>query len=202
MPKNPDEKRSRILEVAKRRFSHYGLAKTTMAEIAKDLAFSKALLYYYFPDKNSLYVAVIEDVMDELDVDIRSLISTKIKVDDAISIFLEQRVESLKKYFYIIEYTFLISKDVNEDISKVIFNTFNCQKEIVKTILSNGIQNNELQDMDVEENASIFLHACSGMRYLVMKDLKNYFAPEKEEFIAVLGYQKKLAHMFIHGLKK
>ena len=56
MPKNPDEKRSRILEVAKRRFSHYGLAKTTMAEIAKDLAFSKALLYYYFPCYKEVYL--------------------------------------------------------------------------------------------------------------------------------------------------
>lgn len=54
MPKNADEKRVKILDVAKKRFAHYGLAKTTMAEIAKDLAFSKALLYYYFPDKNSL----------------------------------------------------------------------------------------------------------------------------------------------------
>ncbi|HBI89157.1 MAG TPA: TetR/AcrR family transcriptional regulator, partial [Sphingobacterium sp.] len=54
---NADVKRIKILEAATRRFAHFGMAKTTMSEIAKDLNFSKALLYYYFPDKNSLYSA-------------------------------------------------------------------------------------------------------------------------------------------------
>jgi TetR/AcrR family transcriptional repressor of mexJK operon len=45
---NADVKRIKILEAATRRFAHFGMAKTTMSEIAKDLNFSKALLYYYF----------------------------------------------------------------------------------------------------------------------------------------------------------
>ena len=51
MAKNADVKRQKILEAARRRFAHYGMAKTTMAEIAQDLSFSKALLYYYFQIK-------------------------------------------------------------------------------------------------------------------------------------------------------
>lgn len=53
---NQDKKRILIIEAALKRFAHYGLSKTTMTEIAKDISFSKALLYYYFPDKLSLYV--------------------------------------------------------------------------------------------------------------------------------------------------
>ena len=63
---NADVKRIKILEAATRRFAHFGMAKTTMSEIAKDLNFSKALLYYYFPDKNSLYSAVFEYVIDKM----------------------------------------------------------------------------------------------------------------------------------------
>ena len=37
MSKNVDEKKFIILEAAKKRFAHFGMAKTTMAEIAKDL---------------------------------------------------------------------------------------------------------------------------------------------------------------------
>src|SRR5687768_4545727 len=54
-----DIKREKILEAAYQRFLHYGYSKTTMNEIAGDLSFSKALLYYYFPDKSQLYVAVM-----------------------------------------------------------------------------------------------------------------------------------------------
>ena len=54
-----DVKRDRILEAAHLRFLHYGYSKTTMNDIANDLSFSKALLYYYFPDKSEVYTAVM-----------------------------------------------------------------------------------------------------------------------------------------------
>src|SRR5580704_9120779 len=60
-----DVKKEKILEAAHHRFLHYGYSKTTMNEIAGDLSMSKALLYYYFPDKSQLYVAVMRKVADE-----------------------------------------------------------------------------------------------------------------------------------------
>ncbi|HEX9062246.1 MAG TPA: TetR/AcrR family transcriptional regulator, partial [Clostridia bacterium] len=53
-----DIKREKILEAAYEQFLHYGYSKTTMNEIAGSLSLSKALLYYYFPDKSQLYIAV------------------------------------------------------------------------------------------------------------------------------------------------
>jgi AcrR family transcriptional regulator len=54
-PPEPQEtKKTQILDAAYKRFSHYGYSKTTMKEIASDLSMSKALLYYYFPDKSQL----------------------------------------------------------------------------------------------------------------------------------------------------
>ena len=54
------DKISNILSAAQKRFGLYGLEKTTMKEIASDLGVSKASLYYYFPDKESLLKAVVE----------------------------------------------------------------------------------------------------------------------------------------------
>src|ERR1700733_14021802 len=60
-----DVKKEKILEAAHHRFLHFGYSKTTMNEIAGDLSMSKALLYYYFPDKSQLYVAVMRKVAGE-----------------------------------------------------------------------------------------------------------------------------------------
>src|ERR1700744_4039399 len=60
-----DIKKEKILEAAYQRFLHYGYSKTTMNEIAGDLSLSKALLYYYFPDKSQLYVAVMRKLAGE-----------------------------------------------------------------------------------------------------------------------------------------
>ena len=54
-----DKRKEEIIEIAIRRFSHYGFAKTTMNEIADDLKITKANLYYYYPDKGALIKDVI-----------------------------------------------------------------------------------------------------------------------------------------------
>ena len=54
------EKTNEILAAAQKRFGMYGLDKTSVSEIAADLNMSKGSIYYYFPDKDSLYMAVVE----------------------------------------------------------------------------------------------------------------------------------------------
>ena len=46
-----DSVRCRIVEAAKKRFSHFGYAKTTMAEVAADCSMSPGNLYRFFPGK-------------------------------------------------------------------------------------------------------------------------------------------------------
>src|ERR1700735_3284792 len=58
-------KKEKILEAAYQRFLHYGYSKTTMNEIAGALSMSKALLYYYFPDKSQLYIAVTRKLAND-----------------------------------------------------------------------------------------------------------------------------------------
>lgn len=43
--------RCQIMEAAKKRFSHFGYAKTTMAEVAADCSMSPGNLYRFFPGK-------------------------------------------------------------------------------------------------------------------------------------------------------
>jgi AcrR family transcriptional regulator len=53
-----DTVRGNILEAAKKRFLHYGYAKTTMAEIASDCNMSPGNLYRYFPGKLDIAEAI------------------------------------------------------------------------------------------------------------------------------------------------
>lgn len=46
-----DAVRCQIVEAAKKRFSHFGYAKTTMAEVAADCCMSPGNLYRFFPGK-------------------------------------------------------------------------------------------------------------------------------------------------------
>ncbi|WP_262496286.1 TetR/AcrR family transcriptional regulator [Daejeonella oryzae] len=46
------------MRCAIKRFCHFGISKTSMAEIAEDLSMSKTAMYYYFPDKQNIILAV------------------------------------------------------------------------------------------------------------------------------------------------
>ena len=55
------ERRRSILEVAVRSFLENGYAATTMSSIAAELGGSKGTLWSYFPSKEALFAAVLDD---------------------------------------------------------------------------------------------------------------------------------------------
>ena len=59
-----ENRKDQIVETALKRFSHFGFHKTTMNEIADDLRITKANLYYYYPDKSSLILDVLNFIID------------------------------------------------------------------------------------------------------------------------------------------
>jgi len=202
MAKNADAKRIRILEAAKRRFAHYGLAKTTMAEIAQDLSFSKALLYYYFPDKNRLYAAVFEMAVDEIINETTEKINKSKDVSEAMDAFLTTRLTVIKENFNIFEFTYTLRNEIPSDIESVLPSLF--EKEIfqVGLILKKGIDTNEIKVDDIDLTAKILLISLLGMRIGVLQEFKNLFLPpSKEEFDYILNLQKKLSTIFINGLR-
>lgn len=59
---NPEANQRNILEVATQEFAEHGLSGARIDEIAAKTDCSKRLIYYYFGDKDGLYLAVLENV--------------------------------------------------------------------------------------------------------------------------------------------
>ena len=64
--RNPEATRALILQTALEEFSHEGVAGARTEAIARAAGVNKALLYYYFKDKETLYGAALESVFREL----------------------------------------------------------------------------------------------------------------------------------------
>src|SRR6202789_3202308 len=61
-----DHTRRNILRAAVHEFSTHGLSGARTDAIAKSAKVNKALLYYYFKDKQALYAAAVEEVSTEV----------------------------------------------------------------------------------------------------------------------------------------
>jgi len=57
----PEESRAAILQAAAYEFAEHGIAGARTDSIAREAHVNKALLYYYFKDKETLYGAVLDD---------------------------------------------------------------------------------------------------------------------------------------------
>src|SRR5579884_1558143 len=62
----PEKTRAAILKAALEEFSHEGVTGARTDEIARRAGVNKALLYYYFKDKDGLYAAALEQVFSGL----------------------------------------------------------------------------------------------------------------------------------------
>ena len=60
--RQPEESRAAILQAAVREFAREGVAGARTDAIARSAGVNKALLYYYFKDKEAMYDAVLDEV--------------------------------------------------------------------------------------------------------------------------------------------
>src|SRR5579884_4151098 len=58
--------RDQIVEAAHEHFAHYGYAKTTVADLAREIGFSKAYIYRFFESKQAIGEAIVCECLDEI----------------------------------------------------------------------------------------------------------------------------------------
>ncbi len=62
-----------ILQAARKRFLQWGYSGTSIAALADDLGATKAALYYHFPDKEALFLAVVSEYLQEVATELAPL---------------------------------------------------------------------------------------------------------------------------------
>jgi AcrR family transcriptional regulator len=72
-PGRRDAVRRRIFAAARRRIERYGYRHTTIAEIAGDAGVAKGTVYLYFPGKEDLVVAIVNEMLDRLEARMRAV---------------------------------------------------------------------------------------------------------------------------------
>jgi len=72
MPRPRTDIRPRILDAARERFAAAGVDATSLRSIASEAGTSIGMIYYYFPTKDDLFLAVVEEVYGRLLADLEA----------------------------------------------------------------------------------------------------------------------------------
>lgn len=190
-----DKRKDEIIEIAIRRFSHYGFAKTTMNEIADDVGITKANLYYYYPDKTELIKDVILSTSNQLIKEEKKLIE-EYNGDFLGTLFavLELRAVHMRKYYmlYINENLDWLKgdaiacfiKDVEHEDFKLLFD-----------LVSKSVNDGVLKLTDIEDSCRTFLDIIKGVTLThTLRDIIRGI-PNKDNVDSILENQKKAAKL-------
>lgn len=196
---NQDKKRTLIINAALLRFAHYGLAKTTMTDIAKDISFSKALLYYYFPDKLSLYVSVIEHLMHTISKDILKSVEKTNTCTEGVLMVLQKRQGYIQKYYNLMEFNKLIGPDLPDDLYEKFSRARAFEIKIISSLLRRGVEKGEFEVENINLTTEVLVEALSGVHFNILSRHKN-ICPSQDQFKQIFIKEKFLAKIFLSGL--
>ena len=195
-----DDKKREIIEAAIKRFSHFGIAKTTLSEIADDLQMSKANLYYYFQDKWSLLEAIAEVLIHESNKRINEELDPTSPIATQLKQILKIKLELMQKYK-------LLTKNLSEvnvldaKVKKIAKKVFEAETALIQQVISNGIKSGKIQTIDVLETSKLYVTTLRG---LGMCGVYANPSPvlEMETLEEIHQQQLQLTDIFVNGIAK
>ena len=196
-----DKKRVLIIEGAIKRFSHFGVNKTSMSEIAEDLSLSKPALYYYFPDKQSLILAVADRIIYEYLANVEKNFADHSRQEDALMNLIEIRRNFFQKYFMLhMEEDYSDAYLRDKAFMQLMCTAKEKEVSILAESLNKGIAKGELREIDTVRTAELLLDTLRGLRSCMRTE--KMILPDSSTFEGVLNKQKEVARIFLYGIKK
>ena len=196
-----DIKREKILEAAYQQFLHYGYSKTTMNEIAGALSMSKALLYYYFPDKSQLYIAVTRKLANEYLELLRENLSKITDLKKAIVFQIDTHHSFIVANYNFFDFIRLNEQSLPDTIWEIIDEIKQAEMELLGNVITAEAGRGNIRHVDNPgEIVSLLLDALNGVRVAAMGHKKNMF-PKKEYLDEIHQKRLLLVDIFVRGLK-
>lgn len=196
-----NEKKEQIKDAGRKMFAAYGYHKTTLEDIASLMKLKKNSLYYYFPNKESLFLELVEDEVSDYFIQQDKLlkqnipISKKIiKVLNLLIHFIQQRTV---KYSIRIDSYLELTKVLRERFPE--FQKNQCR--LIESLLKEGIKSGEFK----KHNAK---RLSQDIDILITAVFNNYYRLSEAEFLSEIDLDsisstvKRLITYIFEGIKK
>ncbi len=158
--------RDAIIDSARHVFSRFGYRKATMDSIARAARKGKSSIYYYFKNKEEIFLAVVEREANAVKEEIRNAISSTADPKEKLTIYVLTRMRAIYRiaHFYssfreeyLREYDF---------IQRIRANLDRYETKLILDILREGIKKGIFSIPDPLMAASYFVTALKGFEYI------------------------------------
>lgn len=156
-----DLKRQRILDAAKRRFGRSGIRAATMQDIAQDAGVAVGTIYQFFPDKDALVLAWVEEHRQLIADQLQEVLSRSITADEKLREFLKVRfhtVRSIREEPAIAEITRAVLRLAPHTVSEMSALVLS----YLRRILTEGLKSGRLPSVKPTPDSEVLFLALTG----------------------------------------
>jgi AcrR family transcriptional regulator len=158
-----EEARTKIIDIARSIFTHFGFKKTTMEEIALATRKGKSSIYYYFNSKEEIFKAVVEKEAEELKEELYKKIADIEDPIERLKVYILVRMRKLNKltnFYTALKSDYLSHLEFIEQIRK----SYDIDEvRIVAGIIQEGIERGKFSVDDPHLSAVAIVTAMKGL---------------------------------------
>ena len=171
MSETTTKTRELMIDAARRVFARKGIERTTMNDIAVASKKGRRTLYMYFKSKDEISTIVIENEMERLYEMLETVEKKNLPADEKLMTFLYMRLEAFKDT--VTRNGSLRANFFHDswNVAKV-RKRYNLQEiELIKKILTNGINEGVFSMQDVEITALLIHYSLKGLEVPYIRGL-------------------------------
>jgi AcrR family transcriptional regulator len=160
-----------ILRAAIRLYRKHGPAKVTMDEVANATGRSRTSLYYYYKNREEIFQAVLDTIVDDVIKDIRHAVNTAVGISEKISAFCFAKITTSGNWRHVFKamWTSMNAEERTKHTrimeilhGKLVYN----EGIIIKEILAESINKNEIRPITLAEQDMLGFIVSSSIRGL------------------------------------
>jgi TetR/AcrR family transcriptional regulator, biofilm operon repressor len=191
----------KIGEGAMQCFAKYGLEKTTLDDIAKTIGLNKASLYYYYKNKEDIFLEVALNEGKNFINSLQQKTLLKKGAEGRIQFYLQERVQY---YMHVLNKNKVTTDTLHKILPRFFELYEGMMKEEIKfvtTILKEGIKVGDLIKTDADKLSSSLINMSDALKHSVEQHalLKG---DSEADYTLSLQELKFLVQLIFNGLKK
>lgn len=176
-PKNKEDgRRDEIVRAALRLILKVGYNQVTLADIAEQVGVSKGLISYYFPKKEDVFTAVLEQIVERLTTDFENFSRADASALEKMKMIFNNLFGNEKRarryYTVVIDYLAQAIRERQvQEYTELIYDSY---RRYMESIIVEGIESGEFRDVDPRRTASIVLGMMEGLVLQWFFDKKGF----------------------------
>ncbi|AYA36090.1 TetR/AcrR family transcriptional regulator [Hymenobacter oligotrophus] len=201
MSAKKDDKRDAILQAAAQCFSRFGYDKTTLQDIGDAAKLNKASLYYYFRNKEDLFVQVVLLEAERYLGALQEQVQPLMRATDKIVAYLTGRLEYYRQVLNLHQLSIENLQRLEPMFDDVYQAVRGQELAFLGELLSEGVTDREFLKLQPERTADALLTVADGIKHEAVQRARTRFAHE----VDYAPVQEKLTYtltLLLNGLKK